>query len=88
MFEKKRFSADDIRTVFVFLATQALINLGELKDPMSGNFETDILKADVFYSLLNVLKKKTENNLSAEEELFLDELIENLRDLIARKSAK
>ncbi len=88
MFEKKRFNADDIRTVFVFLATQAMIHLGELKDPLSGKEEVDPLKAKVFINLLEVLKKKTVNNLTADEANFLNDLLKNLKEILQKKGGR
>lgn len=60
------------------LATQALMSLGEIPNPMSGQAEIDLATAKEMIDLLEVLKLKTQGNCSSEEkhvfEAFLPEL--------------
>ncbi len=74
----------DIKSIAVLLATQAMINMGEIQDPVSMERKNDIQGASVFIQLLEVLDKKTKGNLTPEEQAFLAEIRENL-DLVYNK---
>ncbi len=76
----------DIRAIAVLLATQGMIRLGEIPDPLQGQAALDAEGARFFIDLLQELRRKTENNLQPDEEAFLDDMLENLRQLFARKT--
>lgn len=61
------------------LANSALQQLGKIISPVSGNTETNLEGAKLTIDWLNMIKVKTENNLSKEEEKILDSYISNLR---------
>jgi hypothetical protein len=76
----------DIRAITVLLATQGMIRLGEIPDPLSGAAALDAEGARFFIDLLQELQRKTENNLQADEAAFLGDVLENLQQLFAKKS--
>lgn len=76
----------DVKSIIVLLATQAMINLGEIKDPITGAAKDDPAGAYVFIQLLVVLEEKTRGNLSAEEEAFLSEIKTNLDAVYKKKT--
>jgi hypothetical protein len=76
----------DIRAIVILLATQGLIHLGEIADPIRGQKAVHIAGARFFAELLAELKRKTQGNLLADEAAFLDETLENLQNVIARKA--
>lgn len=60
-------------STFVFsLFSSALIQLGEMDDPISGKKEQNLDAAKQTIDILNVIKDKTEGNLTEEEGKFLE----------------
>lgn len=78
----------DIKSIIVLLATQGMINLGEIQDPISHTTKLDIKGARVFIDLLEVLEKKTKGNLTTEEEGFLTEILSNINKVYENKIKK
>lgn len=78
----------DIRSIIVLLATQGMINLGEIKDPISNTHKIDLEGARLFIDRLEVLEKKTKGNLSTEEEGFLTEVLSNINKVYEKKLKK
>lgn len=69
-------------TVFVSsLTMQAMIALGKLENPLTGTTDKNLDQARFLIDTVGILKEKTENNLSADEEKFIDESLFNLRML-------
>ncbi|CAN5363233.1 hypothetical protein BH09SUM1_BH09SUM1_18300 [soil metagenome] len=67
---------------------QALLHLGELPNPATGNPNPPNLpKARHELALLEVLAEKTSGNLNEEELRILTQVIESLRDGIAAVKA-
>jgi len=75
----------DIKSIIVLLATQAMINLGEIKDPVTGAAKVNLEGAAVFKELVSVLEVKTRNNLTEAEAQFLEEVTENLEKAYQNK---
>lgn len=75
----------DIKAIIVMLATQAMINLGKIQDPLSGDYKNDPAGAAAFMQLLEVLSRKTQGNLTAEEEKFLFDIRDNLTRLYKKE---
>jgi hypothetical protein len=75
----------DLRAIAVLLATQGMIRLGEIPDPLSGEAALDAEGARFFIDLLQELRHKTGSNLRPDEALFLDDMLENMRQLFAKK---
>ena len=76
----------DIRAIAVLLATQGMIRLGEIPDPLSGEAAVDAVGAGFFIDLLAALQCKTKGNLSPEEKAFLDDVLENLQKILKKKA--
>ncbi len=75
----------DFKSIILLLTTQAMINLGEINDPLSSDKKKDKNNADLFISLLIELQKKTSGNLTEAEENFLDEVLKNLKQIYKNK---
>jgi hypothetical protein len=74
----------DIKAIIVLLATQAMINMGEIPDPITHDSREDLDGAATFIELVEVLSDKTKGNLTPEEDSFLVEVRANL-DKVYRK---
>ena len=61
------------------LATQAMMSLGEMPNPMTGQAELDLATAKEMIDLLNVLKLKTAGNCSAEESTIFNSFLPELQ---------
>lgn len=84
--EKKYPEKRDIRAIAILLATQAMIHLGEIADPLGGQKTVNISGARFFVDLLVELQLKTRGNLLSEEAAFISETLENLQKIIAKKT--
>jgi len=60
-------------------ATQALMNLGAIQNPVSGERSVDLAAARYTIDLLGILEKKTKGNLDEEEEKYLGAMLYDLR---------
>jgi hypothetical protein len=70
------------------LATQALMQLGEMPPPEGFDIEKDASAAKQTIDILGMLKEKTAGNLSAEEDKFFEEMLHQLRLSYLRVSHK
>jgi hypothetical protein len=61
------------------LSSSALLHLGEIADPQSGEKKKDIALAKHTIDTIAMLKEKTEGNLTGEEEKFLESILTDLR---------
>lgn len=61
------------------LATQALMSLGEIPHPMTGQRELDPASAKEMIDLLGVLKLKTQGNCSPEENVIFTSVLPELQ---------
>jgi hypothetical protein len=61
------------------LYSEALVHLGQVPDPMSGQPHVDLEQAQFTIDLLAMLKEKTEGNRTSEETAVLDEILATLR---------
>ncbi|MCP4147008.1 MAG: DUF1844 domain-containing protein [bacterium] len=75
----------DIKSIMLLLATQGMINLGEIPNPMTEEAHINLPGAEVFIQLLEELEVKTSGNLTPEETSFLKELLENLKKVYDKK---
>lgn len=60
------------------LASQALMQLGAVPNPMSGEREVNVPFAQYSIELLRVLQQKTEGNRSEEESEYLEGMLADL----------
>jgi len=63
----------------ISLSTQALMNLGEIANPISGKVETDVAVAKQMIDILGMLKDKTRGNLNASEDRLMEDILFDLR---------
>jgi len=75
----------EFKSIVLLLTTQAMINLGEINDPLRNSAHPDKSNSALFISLLEELKNKTKGNLTEAEGGFLDEVLVNLNRLFANK---
>jgi hypothetical protein len=61
------------------LATQAMVCLGQIPDPLAGKVEVHLDQAKHFIDLLQMLEEKTKGNLSPDESGMLEDLLHELR---------
>jgi hypothetical protein len=66
-------------TFVISLSTQALVHLGEVAHPGSGNVERDLPVAKQMIDILALLKDKTRGNLDQNEEKLIEEILYDLR---------
>ena len=61
------------------LSMQALVSLGEIPNPADNKKKTDLVQSSYIIDTLDMIKKKTKNNLSADEEKLLESILYSLR---------
>lgn len=71
---------------FIFsLNHSALVHLGAVKDPTSGENIKDLALAKQTIEILALLQKKTEGNLTEEEAKMLESILYDLRIIYVRE---
>jgi hypothetical protein len=78
----------DIKAIATLLATQSMINLGEIADPLTKTTSINLSGAKIFIDLVEVLKKKTKGNLSDEEDQFMKDVLSNLKKVYQNKAKR
>lgn len=66
-------------TFVVGLSTQALVHLGEIPDPLSGQPSVDLPAAQQLIDIIAILKEKTRGNLDRDEDALLETILFELR---------
>ena len=61
------------------LASQALLFMGAVADPTSGQTHQDLNQAQAMIDLLDMLQAKTKGNLTAKEAEHLDQILGDVR---------
>jgi hypothetical protein len=61
------------------LSTSALIQLGEIQDPVSKQSEKNLPLAKQTIDLIGMLREKTKGNLTSDEEKFMDNILYDLK---------
>ena len=70
----------DFNAFVLSLGSSALVHLGEMPDPVTGQTaKPDLALAQQSIDLLALLEEKTRGNLTADERGFLDKLLYELR---------
>lgn len=67
------------------LSSAAFVSLGVIPDPNTGKVERNLPLVKQTIDLLGLLKEKTRNNLSPEEETLFDHLLYDLRMAYVRE---
>jgi len=65
-------------TLVLSIATAVMQHLGKLPNPQTGKIERDITQAKLAIEMLLMLKEKTKNNLTSDEETFLSNTLADL----------
>jgi Domain of unknown function (DUF1844) len=68
------------------LYSEALMHLGQVPDPMTGEPQQDLEQAQFTIELLAMLQQKTEGNRTLEESGVLEEILAALRMAYVRAS--
>jgi hypothetical protein len=63
----------------ISLSTQALMHLGEIANPLSGQADKDIPMAKQMIDILGMLREKTRGNLNGGEERLMEDILFDLR---------
>ena len=66
-------------TFLLGLSTQALLHLGEIPNPTSGQVETDLVAAKQVIDILGILEAKTRGNLEEGEQGLVESVLYDLR---------
>ncbi len=74
----------DFPTFILSLSTSALINLGVLENPVTKTMEKEPQIAKQTIDLIDLLRQKTRNNLTEEEERLMDNVLHELRLLYCK----
>ena len=61
------------------LSSSALLHLGEIADPQTGEKKEDFALAKHSIDTIGMLKEKTKGNLTEEEDKFLESILTDLR---------
>jgi len=69
----------DFTTIVSMLATQAMISLGTLPNPINGKAETNLSQAKHAIDLIEVLEGKTKGNRTPQEDDMLENLLHEAR---------
>ena len=66
-------------TFIISLSTQALMHLGEMSNPVTGQLEKDMAVARQTIDIIGMLGEKSKGNLDETEEQLVREVLYNLR---------
>lgn len=76
----------DFSSLVILLYVPALIQLGLMEDPATGGTRENLALAKRNIDLLDLLRDRTKGNLEADEEKFLDGIIDQLKLAYLRKT--
>ncbi len=76
----------DFASFLLSLATTGMVHLGEIPEPSTGQKSEDLEGARQMIEILDIMKEKTEGNLSGEESKLLENLLYELRMKFMSKS--
>jgi hypothetical protein len=74
-----QFPPASFEMLITMFATEAMVGLGQLPDPMTGQPHADMEHAKYAIDMLEMIAAKTKGNLAASEENGLRELLHQLR---------
>lgn len=69
----------DFPTIVSMLATQAMLSLGAIPNPVSGKTEVHLNQARHFIDLIEVLQEKTKGNCTPQESQMMESLLHEMR---------
>ena len=68
-----------LRGLIESLASQALLYMGAMRDPMTGQAHQDLNQAQTMIDMLGMIEEKTKGNLAKEEGEMLKEVLDEVR---------
>jgi hypothetical protein len=78
--ESSSLHAIDFGTFLLSLSTNALVHMGESADPnVMGDIPIDLVLAKQTIDIIGMLKEKTKNNLTPQEDNLINHLLYDLR---------
>jgi hypothetical protein len=75
-------------TFMVGLSTQALMHLGEIRDPQDEGAGVNLVAAQQLIDIVGMLKDKTRGNLDRDEEALIDAILFELRMKYVERSRR
>ncbi len=66
----------------------ALMQMGKIKNPQTGTTERNIEQAELTIEMLDMLKERTKNNLTSDEEKFFSTVISEVKLNFVDEKAK
>jgi hypothetical protein len=69
----------DFPTLILSFASAAMIGMGAVPDPMTGQVARDLAIAKQNIDIISLLREKTRGNLTGEEEMLLENILYELR---------
>jgi hypothetical protein len=69
----------DFPTLIMSFASAAMISMGKIPDPATGQISKTLPLAQQNISIISLLKEKTKGNLSKEEEALIENILYELR---------
>ena len=69
----------NFNSLILSLSSSALLHLGEIADPHTGEKKRDIALAKHSIDIIAMLREKTKGNLDGEEQKFIDTILADLR---------
>lgn len=76
----------DMNTFLLSLSSSAMVHLGEVPEPETGNTNTDLNMARHTIDILGLLEEKTKGNLDTDEENLLKNILFELRVKYVQKT--
>ena len=77
-----------LSTFLMSLSTQALMCLGEIPNPVTGQTETDLAAVREFIDIISMLQEKTRGNLDPAEARLFEMVLFDLRMRFVEKARK
>lgn len=77
-----------LEMLVTMLASQAVMAMGQMPNPVTGEMETDIDYARHYIDTISMLEEKTQGNLSADEQAMLTQTVHQLRMLFVSACKK
>lgn len=77
-----------LSTFLMSLSTQALMCLGEIPNPLTGQTETDLAAVREMIDIISMLQEKTRGNLDSSEARLFEKVLFDLRMCFVEKARK
>lgn len=78
-YREEDFLKIDFSTLIMSFASAALISMGNVPDPVTGQINKNLALAHQNIGIISLLKEKTKGNLTKEEETLIENILYELR---------